>query len=168
MVLQTPQEESLKNCLHVKWNIFPTPNIAGNIITGWSTRNDIPLNVDVKYQDYDDIFLQLVLVHEVRHAVNAYFGNQNLSCVENEVDSFYAEIVYLTNYDSVAWNEIVDSFPKNISGVHPYYSESALLNITKKAFDTCGKDMGCVDLIIRGDLAKYVSSLNSYREQCQL
>lgn len=169
------QKGSMANCLHLIYKDHSEMNDAEGFFAfdSKSDKNDLRIYVDSTYKGYDDILTASLLKHEITHAQIYYMtleGTLTLTCLENEVDSFYQQLVFLTNLNKEEWKSITYRVGNNphLNSAYEITNYLLLLNgsgdvkCAKNADDNCWKDY------VMSKLKDWVSSNPYYQKQCNL
>lgn len=164
---------SMKNCLHLIYKDHSEMNDAEGFFSfdKNSSPNDIRIYIDSTYKSYDDLLTASLLKHEVIHAIIYYMaleGTPPPSCIENEVDAFYSQIVFLTNLNQEEWKSITYRVSQNPHLNSTYEMTNYLLLLNGKAQNSCGQNSDCWASYIKKELGQWVSSNPYYKKQCGL
>lgn len=90
----------LTNCIKViEGDIRKTDNVEGYFVFNGNEIKDnyFPIFVDKDYVFSDDVVNSLLLVHEITHVrqyLDVMNGKSDLSCIDKEVEAFYAEWMF--------------------------------------------------------------------------
>lgn len=164
---------SMKNCLHLIYKDHSEMNDAEGFFSfdKNSSPNDIRIYIDSTYKSYDDILSASLLKHEVIHATIYYMaleGTPPPSCIENEVDAFYSQLVFLVNLNPEEWKSITYRLAQNPHLNSAYEMTNYLLLLNKAGDDKCANDSSCWTTYVKNELTNWVSSNPYYQKECSL
>jgi len=164
---------SMKNCLHLIYKDHSEMNNAEGFFSfdKNSSPNDIRIYIDSTYKGYDDILTASLLKHEVIHATIYYMaleGTPPPTCVENEVDAFYSELVFLVNLNQEEWKSITYRLTQNPHLNSAYEMTNYLLLLNKAGDDKCANNSDCWTTHVKNELKNWVSSNPYYQKECSL
>lgn len=166
----------MSNCLHIIYKDHSEmDNAEGYFLFDKSSNpNDIRIFIDNTYKNYDDILTASLLKHEVIHATIYYLvlegSMQPLTCVENEVDAFSEQIIFLTNLNPEEWKSITYRVASNPHLNSAYELTDFLLRLNKKGDEQCvnASDSNCWRNYVKASLTNWVKTNPYYQEQCGL
>lgn len=166
---------SIKNCLHFIYKDHSEMDGAEGFFAfdDKSDINDLRIYVDSTYKNYDDILTASLLEHEITHAKIFYMtleGTLSLTCLQNEVDAFYEQLVFLTNLNTEEWKSITYRVGNNPHLNSAYEITNYLLLLNGAGDNKCAKstDDNCWKDFVMGKLNDWVSSNPYYQKQCNL
>lgn len=166
-------EGSMLNCIHLIYKDHSEMNDAEGFFSfdKNSDPNDIRIYIDDTYKGYDDILTASLLKHEVIHAIIYYMtleGTPPPSCVENEVDAFYSQLVFLTSLNPEEWKSITYRVTQNPHLNSAYELTYYLLLLNGRSQSKCGQDDNCWKSYVMDDLRNWIKSNPYYQKQCSL
>lgn len=149
-------------------------------------ENYFPIHVNQNYRKSDDIINAILLVHEITH-VEQYIieknGNDALSCIDKEVDAFYAS----WNFYKRQYDENRKSVDFRLEHDEDLHSQLQIINVIKNQFSSSpirglsgenglcngsgAEGDSCIDRIRNDHTSKikYLVTQNKYyQKQCDL
>lgn len=139
-----------------------------------------PVTVDESYSYADDLLNALILLHEITHVqqfIDSKNGKDELSCIDKEVEAFYASWKLIGIMHSEEWKSITLRL-ENDEDLHPQLQiVSAIKDKTLENFETdrqmclygSGKnDASCIDNNRKSEIREMLSQDDFYKEQCSI
>lgn len=175
----------LVNCIKViEGNITETTGAEGQFIFNDAEIRDnyFPIYVDKSYNSTDDYTSALLLVHEITH-VEQYIKTVNksgeqLSCIDKEVDAFYAQWRFPLNLNNDERRSIYDRI--RIDGDKKLSSQLEILRVFDDMSVSTGKSIfedecmskantwKCIEDRQKNLVKKILLKENLYAKQCNL
>lgn len=173
----------LVNCIQiVEEDLNNNSGLEGYFIfNGEDIKNNyFPIVVDKGYKYSDESVNSLLLVHEITHVhqyLNSLNNNDELSCIDKEVDAFYAQFKFYGIQFSES-RKSIDLRIENDEDLHPQLQmiseiKNLLFETFKEFRDYClygdGKnDKNCVDDYRKKEIKDMLLKNDYYKEQCKI
>lgn len=140
--------------------------------------NYFPIFVDKDYSNADEATNALLLIHEITHVyqfIKDYNHDDDLSCIDREVEAFYAQ----WKFYGIQGGEIRKSIDLRIEqdqNLHPqlqiirsFKDGFNLENVRNKCFYGDGKDdKNCIDNYRKNEIKDLLLTSQQYKQQCEL
>lgn len=162
----------LTNCIKIIEEIDKSTDIEGYFILNNEDikSNYYPIIVNSRYQEADDVVIALLLIHEINHVqqyINTQNGNEHLSCIEREIESFYAQQDFWPLLNSEEGQSILSRYHSDES-LHP---QIIILFTMLNSFSESKCDFWdfkCSESYLRTKLEKIIRNDSYYKKQCNL
>jgi len=179
----TPYLLNTLPCIDVKYDqAIKKYNAEGYFVFGnkEATKNYLPIYVDYRFQESDDILTAILLVHEIQHAVqflNYLDGKDNLSCLDKEVQAFVQQADFIFSLNKEEKNSLIARIVEYEKSASHY--NSGFLSMIKtvkqlmlygaEVVRECGgnpDDVVCIEPKYKEKIKNFVYSSPIYLEQC--
>lgn len=141
-------------------------------------ENYFPITVDEEYSYADDPINSLILVHEITHVeqyIKSFSKKDNLSCIDKEVEAFYAQLKFY----SIQFSETRKSIYYRIENDNNLHTQLKILSILLNNSDlnevrnVCvygegRNDINCIDNYRKNEIKQMLLQDEFYKKQCEL
>jgi hypothetical protein len=177
------------------WNFFPPQLINCIVVISAETRDEtgaegyfifnddrisddyFPITVDDSYSYSDDATTALLLVHEITHVqqyIQLLNGKDKLSCIDKEVEAFYAQFEFLGIQTSEAFKSI-DYRIQHDDKLHPQLQilkslrdNSSFLGRRECFLNSGENGQDCADNFMKNKIKQVLLLDAFYIKQCNL
>lgn len=175
---------SLLNCIKVvEGDVKGTSGAEGFFeINSKNIKQDyFPVTIDKDYEYADDLLNALILVHEITHVqqfIDAENGKKELSCIDKEVQAFYASWKLFGILNSEEWKSL-DFRLTNDKDLHPQLQiiqaireQTGGANFQKDReiclYGSGKNDPTCIDTNRKAEIKELLMQDDFYKRQCNL
>ncbi|HUQ84896.1 MAG TPA: hypothetical protein VM077_01100 [Candidatus Limnocylindrales bacterium] len=141
-------------------------------------ENYFPITLDKDYSYADDSINSLILVHEITHVeqyINSLNKSDGLTCIDKEVEAFYAQ----WKFYGIQFPEARKSIDYRIENDKDLHPQLQMLSVLKNNFDIDGvstecfygsgkNDTECIDKYRKNEIKQILVQDDFYRTQCKL
>lgn len=139
-----------------------------------------PVTVDRSYSFVDDLVNSLILIHEITHVqqyIDSTNGKDELSCIDKEVEAFYASWKFYGIMNSEEWKSITMRL-ENDEDLHPQLQiigaikDKTLENFEKDRqmclYGSGKDDESCIDNSRKAEIKEMLLQDDFYKKQCSI
>lgn len=175
----------LTNCIKIiEGDVRQTQKVEGYFVFNSDEIKDnyFPIYVDKDYAYSDDIVNALLLVHEITHVrqyLDTLNGKDNMSCIDKEVEAFYAEWnFYRFQFDEtqksiqfrIKYDEALNPQLQVVKSISDYILSQKFVGLVELCKDesptnTCSN---IIDNHFKQMIKEIVLSDGYYKKQCNL